>query len=115
MLMSMNSAAVSSISATLNGDATVLEVGSEEEAWCKEQHLANNTFEGQADAGSLVQGEGNGDGGRGSYIEGVDVRVVVVRVRDGRVSDWKGRVQDFVLESTGGDEGRSLVNGVVEE
>lgn len=107
MLMSMNSAAVSSISATLNGEATVLEVGSAEESWCKEQHLANNTFEGQADAG-VVQGDGNGDGGRGSYIEGDGVRVVVVRVRDGRVSDWKGRVQDFVLESGS----TPLVNGV---
>lgn len=45
MLMQMNSAAVSSISATINGSATVLEKGSEEERWCKEQHLANNTFE----------------------------------------------------------------------
>lgn len=47
MLMQMNSNAVSSISATINGAAKVLEKGSEEERWCKEQHLANNTFEEQ--------------------------------------------------------------------
>lgn len=45
MLMQMNSAAVSSISATINGGARVLEKGSEEERWCKERHLAENSFE----------------------------------------------------------------------
>lgn len=45
MLMQMNSAAVSSISATINGGAKVLEKGSEEERWCKERHLAENSFE----------------------------------------------------------------------
>ena len=120
MLMSMNSAAVSSISATINGEATVLEAGTEEEVWCKSQHLANNTFEGQAgdgvSQGQAVLGDGNGDGGRGSYIEGEDVRVVVVRIRDGRISDWKGGVKDWVIAEGGGSgqDGRTgLVNGVV--
>jgi hypothetical protein len=123
MLMQMNSAAVSSISATINGDAHVLEPGTEEEKWCKEQHLANNTFEAsqeyqQARAlsrpdifGTSPSDGRAGDGGRGSYIEGEDVRVVVVRIRDGRISDWKGGVKDWVIRE---EEGEALVNGIRE-
>ncbi|KAK5163326.1 uncharacterized protein LTR77_010699 [Saxophila tyrrhenica] len=128
MLMQMNSAAVSSISATINGHATVLEPGSAEDTWCREQHLANNTFEvtdavGRQQQRSLSAGEGlfgtsptdgsAGDGGRGSYIEGEDVRVVVVRIRDGRISDWKGGVKDWVIEEGEGEgEGEGVrVNG----
>ncbi|KAI7296226.1 hypothetical protein KC315_g18779 [Hortaea werneckii] len=146
MLMQMNSAAVSSISATMNGEAMVLEAGTEEERWCREQHLLNNTFEAGGGGGELggvagttINGDGSdgrqgaggegpvlspsspsqqprsGDGGRSSYIEDQDVRVVVVRIRDGRISDWKGGVKDFVLShagDAGGDGGRGMVNGV---
>ncbi|KAI7151587.1 hypothetical protein KC349_g9397 [Hortaea werneckii] len=151
MLMQMNSAAVSSISATMNGEAMVLEAGTEEERWCREQHLLNNTFEagggggggelgGATAAGNGMAGNGSegrqgagdgpvlspsssspsqqprsGDGGRSSYIEDQDVRVVVVRIRDGRISDWKGGVKDFVLSHAGeadGDGERGMVNGV---
>ena len=117
MLMQMNSAAVSSISATINGDALVLESGSEEERWCKEQHIANNTFEESRQMRALSSGDifgtspsdgRAGDGGRGSYIEGHDVRVVVVRIRDGRISDWKGGVKDWVISDA---EDEVLVNG----
>ena len=154
MLMQLNSAAVSSISATLNGEAHVLAPGSEEERWCKEQHLANNTFSSQEDFVSSRQGhafgrrvmdqqrslslgpedalgvgvgEGDGggagifgsspsdgragDGGRGRYIEDEDVRVVVVRIRDGRISDWKGGVKDWAISEEGG-EGVEVVDGV---
>jgi len=119
MLMSMNSAAVSSISATINGSASVLESGTEEEKWCKQQHLANNTFEAQAAGteqlfGTSPESAATGDGGRGSYIEDEEVRVVIVRIRDGRISDWKGGVKDWVIAGPGetgsGDAG--LVNGV---
>ncbi|TKA23687.1 hypothetical protein B0A50_06523 [Salinomyces thailandicus] len=125
MLMQMNSAAVSSISATMNGEAMVLESGTEEERWCREQHLANNTFEpgAQNDASLLSTSPSqsrSGDGGRSSYIEDQDVRVVVVRIQDGRISDWKGGVKDFVLSQTAGADhtantdigGRPMVNGV---
>ncbi|KAK3697131.1 hypothetical protein LTR37_017627 [Vermiconidia calcicola] len=121
MLMSMNSAAVSSISATINGEATVLEPGTEEEKWCREQHLANNTFDESTLAARQQQGslsmfgtspaDGRaGDGGRGSYIEDEDVRVVLVRIRDGRISDWKGSVKDWVIEEPSG-EGAPMING----
>ena len=145
MLMQMNSAAVSSISATINGEALVLEPGSEEERWCKERHLLNNTFSdhqrSEGDAASSTtrplqqqralsdrrgstrgaDGEGfgfapsdgrAGDGGRGSYIEDEEVRVVVVRIRDGRISDWKGGVKEFVIRDGEGVGDEVVVNGV---
>ena len=116
MLMNMNSAAVSSISATINGEARVLESGTEEETWCKQQHLANNTFEGQTAGSEQLFGTSptnsrTGDGGRGSYIEDEEVKVVVVRIKDGRISDWKGGVKDWVIAEPG--QGQGLVNGVV--
>lgn len=124
MLMSMNSAAVSSISATINGSATVLENGTEEEKWCKQQHLANNTFEGQADGSEQMFGTSptsarTGDGGRGSYIEDEEVKVAVVRIRDGRISDWKGGVKDWVIAepgrgAAGNDASSRMANGILE-
>lgn len=127
MLMQMNSAAVSSISATMNGEATVLEPGTEEDKWCREQHLANNTFEPSDVAqrrqqralsspnifGTSPSDGTAGDGGRESYIEDEDVRVVVVRIRDGRISDWEGGVKDWVIsEAATEEEGAApLVNG----
>ncbi|KAM0718323.1 hypothetical protein Q7P37_006655 [Cladosporium fusiforme] len=122
MLMSMNSAAVSSISATINGSASVLQTGSEEERWCKKQHLENNTFEGQAEGSEQLFGTSptnarTGDGGRGSYIEDEEVRVVVVRIKDGRISDWKGGVKDWVIAEPGqaaaaANGPTGLVNGI---
>ncbi|KAF2486018.1 hypothetical protein BDY17DRAFT_315007 [Neohortaea acidophila] len=112
MLMQMNSAAVSSISATINGEARVLEPGTAEERWCREQHLLNNTFSGQEDTGGFGTSPADGragDGGRGSYIEDEEVRVVVVKIKDGRISDWKGGVKDWVIQDAGAE---SLVNGV---
>jgi len=125
MLMQMNSAAVSSISATINGEATVLEVGTEEERWCKRQHLDNNTFtdSSNGDSGQLFSTSPSrtGDGGRSRYIEDQDVRVVVVRIRDGRISDWKGGVKDWVIAEPAGINdigvdagGGPMVNGLSE-
>lgn len=108
MLMQMNSTEMSSISATINGDAKVLEAGSEEERWCKRMHLENNTFDASQQAeGGGFGGASREDGGRGSYIEDEDVRVVVVGIRGGRISDWKGGVKDWVLRREG-----PVVNGV---
>lgn len=94
-----------------------MEQGSEEEKWCKAQHLANNTFDTSAGGGapptsvlssSPSQGLA-GDGGREYFIEDQDVRVVVVRIRDGRIADWKGGVSDWVLTS---ESSEGLVNGI---
>lgn len=124
LLLGMNTASLSRISTTINGMAEIVAHGSEEESWYKAQHLANNTFEpseGEQFSSSPVGGglwgargraEENeetreGDGGK-CYVEGEDAIVVVVKIRDGRVADWKGQVRDWVL---GGDEYTGLVNG----
>lgn len=129
LLLNLNTSALSSISTTISGEARFLDAGSEEEKWCKEAHLANNTFEGQlsTEAGyfgsspGAVQPSENASG----YIEGNDVRVVLVPLRTGRISDFKGGVRDWRIVSeeeldrseSGYDGGRGrseiTVNGVV--
>lgn len=124
LLLGMNTASLSRISTTINGRARILPAGSEEEAWCKTQHLANNTFGPSEDsyASSPVEGglwgggglgtrehdnTGEGDGGTKCYVEGEEVRVVVVTIHDGRIADWKGVVRDWVVR-----ENNSLANGL---
>jgi len=110
LLLNINTSALSRISATINGDARIVELGSDEEKWCKDMHLENNTF-GDAEEPSLfgAASGASGDGGRGCFIEGEEVRVVVVKINDGRIADWKGGVQDWVIADE--DAGR-MVNGV---
>jgi hypothetical protein len=120
LLLNLNTSALSSISATINGEAKLLERGTDEEKYYKEAHLDNNTFtdgeQGQRNNLWNDREGGDCDGGRESFIEGEDVRVVVVRITDGRVSDWKGAVRDWTLtgESEGGNhvQEERLVNGV---
>ncbi|ORY11545.1 hypothetical protein BCR34DRAFT_538235 [Clohesyomyces aquaticus] len=128
LLLGMNTASLSRISATINGVAEIVAQGSEQEEWYRAQHLANNTF-GPSDAddfssspvggglwgglgGAGVGGVGEetreGDGGTKCYVEGEEVRVVVVKIRDGRIADWKGQVRDWVVRA----EGEGLTNGV---
>ena len=116
----MNTSALSSISATINGEARMIEHGSEEEKWCKERHLENNTFGDQAREergffGSAPPVPSEGDGGTSCFIEGEEVRVVLVDVREGRIADWKGGVKDWSLATReeGNQRGRQdMVNGV---
>lgn len=80
--------------------------GSEEEKYYREQHLENNTFD------EATQGFGRDsgpveDGGRGCFVAGEEVRVVLVDIKDVRISDWKGGVRDWALKPEG-----ELVNGV---
>lgn len=96
----------------------MIERGTEEEKYLREKHLENNTFgDGDADteddgmSGWARRGSDTGDGGRGCFIEGEEVRVVVVRIRDGRVADWKGAVRDWSLGAPEAS-GERLVNGV---
>merc|ERR1711939_1183311 len=127
LLLNLNTSALSSISTTITGEARFLEQGSDEERWCKETHLANNTFGDQAkeEAGMfgapLPDPQGPASSG---YGEGDDVRVVVVPVREGRIADWKGGVKDWrvVLEGprvgNGAvvdeqERGRPLPNGIL--
>lgn len=59
-----------------------------------------------------------GDGGRGCFVAGEEVRVIVVGIRDVRIADWKGAVRDWVIappgENGGGviDQSQQGVNGV---
>lgn len=129
LLLNLNTSALSSISTTISGQARFLEAGSEEEKWCKEAHLANNTFEGQlsTEAGyfgstGAVQQPSMDAGG---YIEGSDVRVVLVPLLKGRISDFKGGIRDWQIVSeeeqdrieAQGQNGRGrtehLTNGIV--
>lgn len=122
LLLNINTSALSSISATINGDARLVERKSEEEKWCKERHLENNTFgdTGGGDGrwlGSPAQEStlAAGDGGTSCFIEGEEVRVVVVKVEEGRIADWKGGVKDWKIvdglrEDERGEE--KLTNGV---
>jgi len=121
LLLDMNTTALSSISTTINGVARLVEQGSEEESWCKEKHLENNTFGDQAreerglfgstpNAGAI-----EGDCGTSCFIEGEEVRVVVVRVKEGRIADWKGGVKDWSIMTEDEQDGRGrqgMVNGV---
>lgn len=117
----MNTSALSSISATINGEAKMVDQGSEEEKWCKERHLENNTFGDQAKEergffGSTPNApDVEGDGGASCYIEGEEVRVVLVDVKQGRIADWKGGVKDWSLTSESSVDARGrpdLVNGL---
>ena len=117
----MNTSALSSISATINGVARIVREGSEEEKWCKEKHLENNTFGDQAREergffGATQNADSSeGDGGTSCFIEGEAVRVVVVGVQEGRIADWKGGVKDWTIVPPQAvpERGRSpLVNGI---
>lgn len=114
LLMGLNTSAISNISATINGTATVLPVGSDEEKWCKLQHLENNTFEQEERQQSILSSSPStgvaDDGARQSFLQDEDIRVVVVRIREGRIADWKGGVKDWVLTPAEGTA--NLVNGL---
>ena len=106
LLLGLNTAALGRISVTINGTARVLEHSGEEEKWCREKHVENHQFGDGTSGGGIGEGE---DGGTECFVEGEDVKVVVVRITDGRIADWKGGLRDFVV---GDDEGGSRVNGV---
>ncbi|KAJ5618223.1 hypothetical protein N7528_006866 [Penicillium herquei] len=112
LLLNLNTSALSSISTTITGEARFLEPGSEEESWCKERHLENNTFEEEEINlfGQQQQLQGQTQRRPSISIDN-DVRVVTVQVREGRIADWKGGVRDWVLlPPTETSEG--LPNGV---
>lgn len=129
LLLNMNTSALSSISTTIAGEARFLEQGTEEERWCKETHLANNTFGDQLrqEAGLFGAQPASPDGSSSCYIAGDDVRVVIVPVREGRIADWKGGVKDWVVVDGNADitsnnsvgargrsTGETLVNGIMD-
>lgn len=117
LLLNLNTSALSSISVTINGDARLVERGTDEETYYREEHLDNNTFSDGDERRNNWSGRDpeDNDGGRGSFIEDEEVRVVVVEIRDGRVSDWKGAVRDWSVVGGAGENdmsGDRLVNGL---
>jgi hypothetical protein len=106
----LNTSALSSISTTITGQARFLEPGSDEEQWCKERHLENNTFE-EEEINLFGQQQRDPSQRRPSFAIDSDVRVVTVQVREGRIADWKGGVRDWVLLPVEQTQER-LVNGV---
>ncbi|KAJ5692381.1 hypothetical protein N7462_001804 [Penicillium macrosclerotiorum] len=111
LLLNLNTSALSSISTTITGEARFLEPGSEEESWCKERHLENNTFEEEEINLFGQQQRQDPHARRPSMVIDTDVRVVTVQVREGRIADWKGGVRDWILLPT--EEAQAgLVNGL---
>lgn len=79
--------------------------------------MENNTFEEEEMSlfGQQQQEQGRILGQRRSSmtVDG-NARVVTVRVTEGRIADWKGGVQDWVVITEGNNDQSSagLVNGV---
>ncbi|KAF2674116.1 pyridoxamine phosphate oxidase-like protein [Microthyrium microscopicum] len=109
LLYNINSASMSRISVSINGTAQLLPTASDEEAWYKARHKEHNTFGDMVDNSDVLAGSATEAGGAGCYIEDQEVRVVVVQLQDGRISDWKGMVKDWSID---GDQANGrLVNG----
>lgn len=107
LLFNLNSSAVSSISATIGGTARLAPSGSEEEKYFTQKHLENNTFD-QDEAPPSQPSEGGQGSARGPFVAGEAVRVIIVDIKDVRISDYKGTVRDCALVPEPG-----LVNGMV--
>lgn len=114
LLLNLNSSQISSISATIGGAARIATSGSEEEKFYVDQHLANHTYEEgvqlfrqDTNTAAGANGGGGEEGRTAHFVAGGDVSVIVVEIKDVRISDWKGTVRDWALEPSGG-----MVNGV---
>ena len=116
LLFNLNTSAVSSISATINGSARLAARGSPEEKYYRDIHLENNTFDSSAETGvfggpfGADPGGEAGDEGAGSrFAAGDEAMVIVVGIKDVRIADRKGAVRDWVISETGE---APLVNGL---
>ena len=110
LLLALNSSALSSISVTIDGTASLVPALTEEECWFRERHLANNTFDGehqmQSEQGRNGFNRGSatnqvsetGDGGRSCFIAGEENRVLLVKIHGGKVADWKGQVHEWSID-----------------
>ncbi|POS81314.1 hypothetical protein DHEL01_v200290 [Diaporthe helianthi] len=122
LLLNLNTSAMSSISATINGSARVVAAGTDEERFYRQAHLENNTFDDDANTGFNPFGQPTPgqsaagtteDGGRECFVAGEEVRVIVVAVRGVRTSDWKGNVNEWELvPPAAAHQQPPLVNGV---
>lgn len=83
LLTNLNSAELSSISATLSGYAHIVPQGTEEEEFYKRMHLQNNP-----------------EAENRCYLVGEELRVVIVGIGWVRVSDHRGGVRDYDCSNT---------------
>lgn len=86
MLLNLNSSAMSSISATIGGAARLSPAGSDEEKFYYQQHLENNTFDEEQQPNTASH-----------PADSDDVKVIVVDIKNVRISDFKGTVRDWAL------------------
>jgi hypothetical protein len=84
---------MSSISATIAGSAHLAPAGTDEEKFYIDKHLENNTF----DDGAPQQTDSTEDGRLKRFVAGEEVRVIVVDIKEVRISDYKGTVRDWAL------------------
>ncbi|PHH58616.1 hypothetical protein CDD81_5028 [Ophiocordyceps australis] len=98
LLYNLNTAAVSSISATIGGSARLAPTGSDEEKYYLERHLDNNTFE-PGEPLFRQQSDAARETSDSHFVAGESVRVIIVDIKDIRISDWKGTVRDWALAS----------------
>ncbi|KAF4124497.1 Pyridoxamine 5'-phosphate oxidase [Geosmithia morbida] len=103
LLINLNSSQLSSISATIGGEARIVEGGSEEEQYFRARHLDNHTYEEGVRLNRQDQGQGSNGTTESSnrvthFVPGEEVSVIVVTIKDARISDWKGTVRDWALE-----------------
>jgi hypothetical protein len=104
LLQNLNSAALSTISATISGTAKIVDAGSEEESWYLKQHVENNDFGTGNDLESFTLNGGGPNGGgvngaAGGAKETESMRVIVANIHGVRISDYKGNVRDWKLVS----------------
>lgn len=59
----------------------------------------NGDYRRRPDSPERPDAQREGDGGRECYITGDEVRVVLVRIQSGRITDWKGRFRDWLLQA----------------
>ncbi|KEY65235.1 hypothetical protein S7711_08773 [Stachybotrys chartarum IBT 7711] len=102
-LFNLNLAELSSISAAIRGSARLAPTGTEEEKFYIDRHLENNTFE---DSNPFQQANGSTNDRQSHFVAGEEVRVIVVEIKDVRISDYKGTVKDWALVPQ-----EQLVNG----
>lgn len=99
LLLNLNNAERSSISATIAGTARIAPAGSDEEKFFYDAHLEENTYDESSQP--FRRSEGEGESGRtrpaGSSVVGGDVSVIVVEIKNVRISDYKGDVRDYAV------------------
>jgi len=106
LLLNLNTSQLSSISATIGGAARIATPGSEEEKYFVYQHLENHTYE---EGVQLFRQDTNVEGHEqrtAHFVAGAEVSVIVVEIKDVRISDWKGTVRDWALQPDA-----TMVNG----